>query len=116
MTYDQADVGQVARALQVPELTAQQNDECVSGSSSCVGGNPQDVQVMNDLIGDPGQERPSPAPPNSPAVTPPAGADSLRYFSAISIADLSHAGAESLLGVSIFNYLTPPISATLSPL
>lgn len=37
-------------------------------------------------------------------------------FSLISIADLSHAGAESLLGVSIFNYLTPPISASLSPL
>lgn len=34
----QADVGQVARALQVLvlEMTAQQNDECVSGSSSCV--------------------------------------------------------------------------------
>lgn len=37
-------------------------------------------------------------------------------LSPISIADLSHSGAESLLGVSIFNYLAPPISATLSPL
>lgn len=77
----QADVGQVARALQVHvlEMTAQQNDECVSGSSSCVGGNPQDVQVMNDLIGDPGQKRPSPELRNSPAVTSPAGADSLFF-------------------------------------
>lgn len=77
---------------------------------------PQDVQVMNDPISGPGQKRPSPAP----LLTLPAGADPLDYFSsshsAISIADLSHAGAESLLGVSIFNYLAPPISATLSPL
>lgn len=67
----QADVGQVARALQVLvfEMTAQQNDECVSGSSSSVWGNPQDVQVMNDLISDPGQKRPSLAPWNSLAVT-----------------------------------------------
>lgn len=36
-------------------------------------------------------------------------------LTAISIVDLSHAGAESLLGVSFFNYLTSPISASLSP-
>lgn len=110
----QADFGQVARALQVlvSEMTVRQNDECVSGSSSCVCEEPpppRDVQVMNDPISDPGQKRPSLA-----------GADPLCYFSsphsAISIADLSHTGAESLLGVSIFNYLTPPISAALSPL
>lgn len=81
---------------------------------------PQDVQVMNDPIGDPGQKRPALAPRNSLRCSVPAGADSLYRFSsshsAISIADLLHAGAESLLGVSIFNYLTPPISATLSPL
>lgn len=34
----QADVGQVARAPQVlvSEMTEQQDDECASGSSSCV--------------------------------------------------------------------------------
>lgn len=50
--------------------------------------------------------------------SPPSGLLYSFFTSAslICIADLSHAGAESLLGVSIFNYLTPPISVTLSPL
>lgn len=102
--------------------------ECVSGSSCWVWGNPQDVQVMIELINDPEKQTAILG-----AVSLPPGADaslcvglslaspemSLLFvpssLTAINIADLSHAGAESLLGVSIFNYLTCPISATLSP-
>lgn len=53
------------------------------------------------------------ASPEMPLLFPPP--PPLLLLAAISIADLSHAGAESLLGVSIFSELTSLISASPAP-
>lgn len=142
MTIIQADVdtgpgSASATGISVSKMTGEriwwQCDECVSGSRCWVRGTPPPPKCPGSKRANQWSRKTNGHSWRRLAATLPTGADASLYgglsltspemslllfpssLTAISIVDLSHAGAESLLGVSFFNYLTSPISASLSP-